>query len=121
MHSEMPAPTDDKMLHGFQLWINLPAKDKMVKPRCRICFASPAKVPPTGPLISENVISENVSSAYSGIFYARLGPYQTLCFNSSRHIHALSVLTYELCRLIMPARSIANLGSLSVSSQSVAL
>ena len=34
VHSEMPAPTDDKMLHGFQLWINLPAKDKMVKPRC---------------------------------------------------------------------------------------
>ena len=33
VHSEMPAPTDDKMLHGFQLWINLPAKDKMVKPR----------------------------------------------------------------------------------------
>ena len=33
IHSEMPAPTEDKMLHGFQLWINLPAKDKMVKPR----------------------------------------------------------------------------------------
>lgn len=34
IHSEMPAPTDDKLMHGFQLWINLPAKDKMVKPRC---------------------------------------------------------------------------------------
>lgn len=22
------------MLHGFQLWINLPRKDKMCKPRC---------------------------------------------------------------------------------------
>jgi quercetin 2,3-dioxygenase len=32
IHSEMPRSTDGK-IHGFQLWINLPAKDKMVKPR----------------------------------------------------------------------------------------
>ena len=32
VHSEMPAVTEGD-LHGFQLWINLPATDKMVKPR----------------------------------------------------------------------------------------
>lgn len=32
VHSEFPATLDGD-LHGFQLWINLPAKDKMVKPR----------------------------------------------------------------------------------------
>lgn len=32
IHSEMPVVTSG-MLHGFQLWVNLPAKDKMVKPR----------------------------------------------------------------------------------------
>lgn len=32
IHSEMPRGTDG-MLWGFQLWINLPAKDKMCKPR----------------------------------------------------------------------------------------
>lgn len=32
IHSEMPKSTDG-MLWGFQLWINLPAKDKMCKPR----------------------------------------------------------------------------------------
>ena len=32
IHSEMPKVTDGD-LWGFQLWINLPAKDKMVKPR----------------------------------------------------------------------------------------
>jgi quercetin 2,3-dioxygenase len=32
IHSEMPKVTDG-VLHGFQLWINLPAKDKMTKPR----------------------------------------------------------------------------------------
>ncbi|KAK9826662.1 hypothetical protein WJX74_008539 [Apatococcus lobatus] len=32
VHSEMPH-TKDGMMWGFQLWINLPAKDKMVKPR----------------------------------------------------------------------------------------
>ncbi|KAJ9521938.1 hypothetical protein QJQ45_024814 [Haematococcus lacustris] len=32
IHSEMPKVTDG-VLHGFQLWINLPQKDKMCKPR----------------------------------------------------------------------------------------
>jgi len=32
VHSEMPQITTGD-LHGFQLWINLPAKDKMIKPR----------------------------------------------------------------------------------------
>lgn len=32
IHSEMPRATDG-MLWGFQLWINLPAKNKMDKPR----------------------------------------------------------------------------------------
>ncbi len=33
IHSEMPKVTDG-ILWGFQLWINLPKKDKMCKPRC---------------------------------------------------------------------------------------
>ena len=32
VHSEMPATTTGDMW-GFQLWINLPARDKMIKPR----------------------------------------------------------------------------------------
>jgi redox-sensitive bicupin YhaK (pirin superfamily) len=32
MHEEMPQPLDGKM-EGFQLWVNLPAKLKMTKPR----------------------------------------------------------------------------------------
>jgi quercetin 2,3-dioxygenase len=32
VHSEMPVITTGD-LWGFQLWINLPAKDKMIKPR----------------------------------------------------------------------------------------
>lgn len=33
VHSEMPVVEDGAMLHGFQLWVNLPAKDRMTKPR----------------------------------------------------------------------------------------
>jgi quercetin 2,3-dioxygenase len=32
VHSEMPQITEGD-LWGFQLWVNLPAKDKLVKPR----------------------------------------------------------------------------------------
>ena len=32
IHSEMPAMSEGK-LHGFQLWINMPAKIKMSKPK----------------------------------------------------------------------------------------
>ncbi len=36
VHSEMPSrrfQTEGGKLHGFQLWVNLPAKDKRMKPR----------------------------------------------------------------------------------------
>lgn len=35
VHSEMPQPEDDgsDLIHGMQLWVNLPAKDKMIAPR----------------------------------------------------------------------------------------
>lgn len=39
VHSEMPVISEGD-LHGFQLWINLPAKDKMVKPRYQDIQAS---------------------------------------------------------------------------------
>jgi hypothetical protein len=32
LHEEMPAPVDGQMA-GFQLWVNLPARDKMTAPR----------------------------------------------------------------------------------------
>lgn len=36
VHSEMPSPellSEGGVLHGFQLWVNLPRRDKMIKPR----------------------------------------------------------------------------------------
>ena len=35
IHQEMPRAGKDKLLHGFQLWANLPAKNKMMNPRYR--------------------------------------------------------------------------------------
>ncbi len=34
IHQEMPQITDG-LMHGLQLWVNLPAKDKMMEPRYR--------------------------------------------------------------------------------------
>jgi hypothetical protein len=34
IHQEMPKPSKE-MMHGLQLWVNLPAKNKMMEPRYR--------------------------------------------------------------------------------------
>lgn len=31
-HSEMPVPDEKNQIHGFQLWLNIPAKDKLIPP-----------------------------------------------------------------------------------------
>jgi hypothetical protein len=41
LHSEMPGTTTSKgLLHGYQLWVNLPAAQKMTKPRYQELAAS---------------------------------------------------------------------------------
>ncbi|MEW5301476.1 MAG: hypothetical protein WDW36_004335 [Sanguina aurantia] len=47
IHSEMPKGTTGNM-HGFQLWINLPAKDKLCKPRYQDYQASDIPVATSG-------------------------------------------------------------------------
>ena len=42
IHSEMPEQ-EEGLMQGFQLWVNLPAKDKMVKPRYQ--DIDPEKIP----------------------------------------------------------------------------
>ncbi|KAG1659279.1 hypothetical protein FOA52_008208 [Chlamydomonas sp. UWO 241] len=55
IHSEMPRPTEG-ILHGFQLWINLPAKDKMCKPRYQDYQASDIPIA-TGEGVSVRVMA----------------------------------------------------------------
>ena len=71
VHSEMPGVTEGD-LWGFQLWINLPKKDKMVKPRCTHppnslpppAIGPPAINPPSTPPPSptpQNMLPENIN------------------------------------------------------------
>ncbi len=67
-HSEMPEHRDGK-LWGFQLWLNLPKKDKMVEPRYQ--HLSPEMVP----FIEKEGVHVNV---ISGTFEGVHGPAQNL-------------------------------------------
>jgi len=55
MHEEMPQPQQGEM-KGFQLWINLPAKLKMMKPRY------------------QNITSEQITHLLSEIMFKNPGP-----------------------------------------------
>lgn len=63
IHSEMPKSTEG-ILHGFQLWINLPAKDKMCKPRYQDYQASdiPIKESPDGKVSVRVMAGESMNT-----------------------------------------------------------
>lgn len=52
VHSEMPEQQDG-LMWGFQLWVNLPAKDKMTAPRYQ--DIAPASIPETDPAAGVHV------------------------------------------------------------------
>src|SRR6266852_7675008 len=61
VHGEMPSPEflrDGGRMHGFQLWVNLPKRDKMMKPRYQeIPSAKIPKATSADGLVSVNVIA----------------------------------------------------------------
>jgi redox-sensitive bicupin YhaK (pirin superfamily) len=61
VHSEMPSAAFDRAggrLHGFQLWVNLPKRDKMMKPRYQeIPSSQIPKATSTDGLVTVNVIA----------------------------------------------------------------
>ena len=69
VHSEMPEQLEGRM-RGFQLWVNLPARDKMVEPRYqefapeRIVVATPA------PGVEVKVIAGRVDDAIGPVYAA---------------------------------------------------
>jgi redox-sensitive bicupin YhaK (pirin superfamily) len=62
VHSEMPQQ-EDGLMWGFQLWVNLPAGQKMVDPRYQDIPAS--DVPETG--VGENVTARVIAGEINGI------------------------------------------------------
>jgi len=61
VHDEMPSPEflrDGGRMHGFQLWVNLPQRDKMIRPRYQeISSAKIPKVTSADGLVSVSVIA----------------------------------------------------------------
>ncbi len=81
VHGEMPSPEflrDGGRMHGFQLWVNLPQRDKMIKPRYQEIPSSriPKATSPDG-LVSDlhyrlapgGVAKQQVPRAYNSFAY----------------------------------------------------
>jgi len=69
VHSEMPQQKDGK-LHGFQMWVNLPKKDKMVPPRYQDFQKDQIPVVKTNSGVEVKIMageSQGVKGAVSGI------------------------------------------------------
>jgi redox-sensitive bicupin YhaK (pirin superfamily) len=60
VHSEMPEQ-EDGLMRGFQLWINLPAKDKMCEPRYQEYAPDKIPVATPSPGVSVKVIAGEVA------------------------------------------------------------
>jgi quercetin 2,3-dioxygenase len=90
VHSEMPEQQEGRM-RGFQLWLNLPARDKMTAPKYqefgpdRIPTASPAKG------VTAKVIAGNVAGISGPIFQPATDPtYLDLAIEpGAEFVHAL--------------------------------
>lgn len=68
IHSEMPL-RDSNGLHGFQLWVNLPARRKMDAPRYRDIHA-----PEMNTVTSDNLSLKAIAGNWSGNFGSLEGP-----------------------------------------------
>jgi hypothetical protein len=56
MHEEMPQPTSQPLI-GFQLWVNLPAREKMSRPQYQNITAASIPVVPFGRGVSARVVA----------------------------------------------------------------
>lgn len=63
IHQEMPQAPPDRVLRGFQLWVNLPAKHKLMAPRYRGLLA--AQIPEAG--IAEGVSARVIAGEAAGV------------------------------------------------------
>jgi redox-sensitive bicupin YhaK (pirin superfamily) len=68
IHSEMPEQTEG-MLSGFQLWVNLPAKAKMIKPEYQEFKHNEIPVEKSTDGISIKVIAGKTSQGTSGVIH----------------------------------------------------
>ena len=62
LHSEMPEQ-EDGLMWGFQLWVNLPAKDKMIAPRYQ--DIGPERIPVVRP--AEGVEVKVIAGEFAGV------------------------------------------------------
>jgi quercetin 2,3-dioxygenase len=85
VHSEMPEQQEGRM-RGFQLWVNLPAKEKMTQPRYQEFPAEQMPVVQPAPGVSVKVIAGTVGDARGPISQPATDPiYLDIGLAAGRH------------------------------------
>jgi redox-sensitive bicupin YhaK (pirin superfamily) len=90
VHSEMPEQQEGRM-RGFQLWLNLPARDKMTEPRYQEFGPERIPVATPGPGVSVKVIAGQVGAVVGPISQPATDPtYLDLALTAgAQYSHAL--------------------------------
>ncbi len=92
VHSEMPEQQEGRM-RGFQLWLNLPARDKMTEPKYQEFGPDRIPVATPGPGVSVKVIAGRVGSVAGPISQPATDPtYLDVALNAgAQFVHELPV------------------------------
>src|SRR5262245_12357637 len=105
VHAEMPSAefmrTGGRM-HGFQLWVNLPQREKMIKPRYQeIPSSRIPKVTSADGLVSVSVIAGEAMGEKAVIETRTPIIYLHYRLRSEEHTSELQSLRHLVCRLLL--------------------
>jgi len=101
MHEEMPQPTSEPLV-GFQLWVNLPAREKMSTPRYQNIPAQSIPTVPLGSGVTARIVAGSLGGVRGPVTDIAVSPtYWPFAWPSPEPV----TLTVLAGRITLPVRS----------------